>query len=306
MDNPIELPDGRLACGRHGLPVCGICCVDYTFMDDEVEDPDLPGELDMLSDQGGSVVHTQDRPGRGYFRRTDPVIDCESLPGGEEGCIIGRGRAYPSKFVPPLVGDLPIDLFLAALGRRASPHVYRFIRYDNPNEFLIFVDGACLDSGGANPRAGWAIYFKPRSGNDSGMVSGRLELVGPWGDYHEHTNNRAELRAVLAALRFRNWPGEGFNKLVIATHSEYVAKGATEWVLRWLWNGWRTSNREAVKNRDLWQALLGEFERLEELGLKVEFWKIPRSENPIANRVAKQAAKEEELRDYCDVRGALV
>ena len=63
MDSPIELPDGRLACGRHGLPVCGSCCVDYTFMDDEL--PDSAGELDMLSYQGGSVVHAQDRPGPG-------------------------------------------------------------------------------------------------------------------------------------------------------------------------------------------------------------------------------------------------
>ncbi|KAI8725566.1 RNase H type-1 domain-containing protein [Fusarium sp. LHS14.1] len=301
MDKPIELPCGRLACESHGLHVCGICRVDYTFMDDE--DPDLPGELDMLSDQGGSVVHAQDRPGRGYFRRTDPVIDGESLPGGEEGCIIGRGGAYPSKFVPPLAGDKPIDLFPATLGRRASPHVYRFIRHDNPNEFLIFVHGACLDNHGANPRAGWAICFNDR---DSGVVSGRLELLGPWGDYDEHSHNRAELRAVLAALRFRNWPGEGFNKLVIATHSEYVAKGATEWVLKWLWNGWMTNNRYAAKNRDLWQALLGEFERLGELGLKVEFWKIPKKLNPIEDRVAKKAAEEEELRDYCDVRGGLV
>ncbi|KAH7265967.1 hypothetical protein MRS44_008215 [Fusarium solani] len=303
MDSPIELPDGRLACGRHGLPVCGSCCVDYTFMDDEL--PDSAGELHMPSYQGVSVAYDQDRPGPGYFRRIDPVIDCQPLPMREQGCIIGRGRVYPSKFVPPSAGALPDELFPAGLGGRASPHVYRFIRRNNPDEFLIFADGACLENGGSNPRAGWAIYFKPVTDRDSGIVSGRLEKVGPWGDYHEQTNNRAELRAVLAALRFRYWPGEGFTKLVIATESEYVAKGATEWVSGWLWNGWRTSNRGAVKNRDLWEALLGEFERLEELGLKVEFWKIPRSLNAMADRAAKRAAEDEDLDDYCDVMGAL-
>ncbi|KAI8669629.1 RNase H type-1 domain-containing protein [Fusarium keratoplasticum] len=251
MDSPIELPDGRLACGRHGLPVCGSCCVDYTFMDDEL--PDSAGELNMLSNQGGSVVHDHDRPGPGYFRRIDP-----------------RTR-LPVQICPAISRALPGELSTAGLGRRASPHVYRFIRRNNLDEFLIFADGVCLENGGSNPRAGWAIYFKPVTDRDSGIVSGRLGKFGPWGDYHEQTNNRAELRAVLAALRFRYWPGEGFTKLVIATDSEYVVKGATEWVSGWLWNGWRTSNRGAVKNRDLWEALLGEFERLGELGLKVEF-----------------------------------
>ncbi|RSL66221.1 hypothetical protein CEP51_012860 [Fusarium floridanum] len=131
----------------------------------------------------------------------------------------------------------------------------------------------------------WAFQFKPATDRESGITSGRLELTGPWGDYHEHTNNRAQLRAVLAALRFRNWPGEGFTKLVIATDSD---------------------NREAAKNRDLWQALLGEFERLEELGLMVGFWKIHTGLNRELKKAAKRAVEDEEKRDYCDVVGALV
>ncbi|RTE80645.1 hypothetical protein BHE90_004828 [Fusarium euwallaceae] len=304
MDSPIDLPGGCLGCGRHGLTVCGACCVDYTFMDEVNEDS--PGELDRVSDQEDTVVHDQDRPGRGYFRRIDPVIDSEPLPMREEGCIIGRGRVYPSKFVPPSVGASPAEVFPAGLGRRANPHVYRFLRCNKPDEFLIFTDGACCENRGPELRAAWAFQFKPATDRESGITSGRLELTGPWGDYYEHTNNRAQLRAVLAALRFRNWPGEGFTKLVIATDSEYVVKGATEWVSKWLWNSWRTSNREAAKNRDLWQALLGEFERLEELGLRVEFWKIPTGLNRELKKAAKRAVEDEEKRNYCDVVGALV
>ncbi|UPL01634.1 hypothetical protein LCI18_012568 [Fusarium solani-melongenae] len=299
MDSPIELSDGRLVCGRHGLPVCGSCCVDYTFMDDEL--PGSAGELDMLSYQGGSVVHDHDGPAPDYCRRVDPVTDCQPLPMREEGCIRGRGRVFPSQFAPPSPTSTPDGLFPPGTGRRTDPHVYRLIRRNNPDQFLIFTDGACSDNGRANPRAGWAFVFKPKTMYESGIVSARLENWGPFFHYYDQTNNRAELRAVLAALRFRYWPGDGFTTLVVATDSEYVAKGATEWAYGWVRNSWRNSRNEEVVNKDLWEALLGEIERLDEVGLKVEFWRILRSMNAVADRAAKQAAECEALNTFCDV-----
>ncbi|KAK0730255.1 hypothetical protein B0H67DRAFT_452205, partial [Lasiosphaeris hirsuta] len=47
------------------------------------------------------------------------------------------------------------------------------------------------------------------------------------------TNNHAELRAAIAALEFRCWWGEGWERIVIATDSKYVADGATAWLLSW-------------------------------------------------------------------------
>jgi ribonuclease HI len=55
--------------------------------------------------------------------------------------------------------------------------------------------------------------------------------------------------------------GGGFSTLVIATDSDYVVKGATEWVSSWIRKGWKTAKGTAVQNRDLWEALLGEVER---------------------------------------------
>jgi ribonuclease HI len=124
-------------------------------------------------------------------------------------------------------------------------------------------------------------------------MSRRLEAQGPFGDPSRQTSNRAELRAVLAALQFRNWAGEGFGTVVFATDSEYVAKGATQWVRTWLRNGWRTSGGP-VKNIDLWEMLLGQVERLDSRGVNVEFWKIPREFNMMADRFAAEAAKREE------------
>lgn len=48
------------------------------------------------------------------------------------------------------------------------------------------------------------------------------------------TNNRAKMRAVIAALEFRAWADEGWRSIVIATDLEYVVRGATEWLPRWV------------------------------------------------------------------------
>lgn len=42
---PEELSDGRLVCSAHKLTICGKCCVDYSFMDD-ILDEDKEGESD--------------------------------------------------------------------------------------------------------------------------------------------------------------------------------------------------------------------------------------------------------------------
>jgi hypothetical protein len=59
MDEPIELPDGRLVCKAHQLTVCANCCVDYSFMDeildnneDEVDDHNDEAEDDK--DEGSA------------------------------------------------------------------------------------------------------------------------------------------------------------------------------------------------------------------------------------------------------------
>jgi ribonuclease HI len=37
--------------------------------------------------------------------------------------------------------------------------------------------------------------------------------------------------------------------------SQYVQKGITEWITKWKKNDWRTADKKAVKNRELWQEL---------------------------------------------------
>ncbi|KAH6892525.1 ribonuclease H-like domain-containing protein [Thelonectria olida] len=311
---PVELPDGRLVCRPHGFVVCGRCCVDYSFMDEVLESEDeaaerLADELyNQLSPAGRAEIDA--RWGPPSSTHTNARASSHSgTPGPSVGPTDafrrGTGRVLPTKFVPPSATSTPGELFPLGLGLQAIPPVARFIRRDDPEQFLIYTDGACLNNGQANPKAGWACVFRPESITPAGIFSGRLENKGPFGDEYGQTSNRAELRAVLAALRFRHWVGEGFTTLVLATDSEYVAKGATEWARGWVRNGWRTRTGGQVKNKDLWEILLGEAERWDGLGLKIQFWRISRESNVEADRAAKEAAENEVRNEYANVFGIL-
>ena len=41
----------------------------------------------------------------------------------------------------------------------------------------------------------------------------------------------------------------------IFTDSKYVKSGITEWIQNWKKNGWKTANKQPVKNKDLWTEL---------------------------------------------------
>jgi ribonuclease HI len=154
---------------------------------------------------------------------------------------------------------------------------------------LIFTDGSCLANGAADARAGWAFIFRPGS---EGVVSGVLEQKGPDDELHRATSNRAELRAAIAALEFRAWWGEGWERIVVATDSEYVVHGATAWLRSWAARGWRTSGGSPARNRDLWERLSERMGMCVEGGCEVSFWRVPRAWNTEADQAAKAAAED--------------
>ncbi|KAI1359266.1 hypothetical protein F5Y08DRAFT_332494 [Xylaria arbuscula] len=167
--------------------------------------------------------------------------------------------------------------------------LYHLVNRTDSKMALAYADGACSDNGQQNPRAAWAAVLRPAVGDNIPpfVVSGRLELKGPFGDESLATSNRAELRAAIAILRENDWQGHGFNCIVIATDSSYLVDGATEWARSWVRNGWKTRNGGTVKNRDLWELFLGEIEKCKETGLEVKLWKIPRELNMVADAMAK-------------------
>jgi ribonuclease HI len=65
------------------------------------------------------------------------------------------------------------------------------------------------------------------------------------------TNNRMELTAAISALETLKRPC----RVDLHTDSQYVRDGITRYIVKWKQNGWRTANKEPVKNVDLWQRL---------------------------------------------------
>ena len=41
----------------------------------------------------------------------------------------------------------------------------------------------------------------------------------------------------------------------IFTDSKYVKSGITEWIHNWKKNGWKTADKQPVKNKELWEEL---------------------------------------------------
>ena len=173
----------------------------------------------------------------------------------------------------------------------------RYVLPNDPGTMLIRTDGACLANGQQSPKAGWAIWHGERFSGENRIASGRLETKGPSGDECMQTSNRAELRAVVAALGLRHWPGEGFDTLVIATDSEYVVEGATKWTKSWIEYSWVKGSGDPVKNRDLWELLLEEVEKFKQYGMDIKFWRIPREWNTVTDAAAKEAAAQGEASD---------
>lgn len=105
----------------------------------------------------------------------------------------------------------------------------------------IYADGAC--SGNPGP-GGWGALLV------CDEPPARKELSGAEA---ATTNNRMELTGVIRALSLLNRPC----KVRIVTDSQYVVHAFQKgWTARWLKNGWRTANRQPVKNEDLWRELL--------------------------------------------------
>jgi len=134
----------------------------------------------------------------------------------------------------------------------------------------IFTDGACRGNPGPG---GWGALL--RCDGQEKMLKGAESYT---------TNNRMELLAVIEALAAL----KGMCTVEVTTDSQYVKRGITEWVMAWKRNGWKNSQKQPVKNIDLWQAL----EEKAKQHHVVWHWVRGHSghvENELADRLANEA-----------------
>ena len=106
-------------------------------------------------------------------------------------------------------------------------------------EITIYTDGAC--SGNPGP-GGWGAILM--FGDTKKEISGGLDNT---------TNNVMELTAVIEALKLLKRPCN----VNLYSDSAYVVNAFLQnWILGWIKNGWKNSNKEDVKNKELWQELI--------------------------------------------------
>ena len=102
----------------------------------------------------------------------------------------------------------------------------------------IYTDGACSGNPGVG---GWGVVI---------IENDRKEIYLNGGSDNT-TNNKMELNATIQALKyFKNK-----KNIKLITDSKYVKDGIQSWINNWKNNGWKTTAKKPVKNKELWIEL---------------------------------------------------
>ena len=107
----------------------------------------------------------------------------------------------------------------------------------------IFTDGACKGNPGPG---GWGAIMK--YGDHVKELNGYSSKT---------TNNIMEITAVIEALKSLTRPCA----IILTTDSNYVKNGITQWIHNWKKKGWKTANKQPVKNKECWLQLDVEVQR---------------------------------------------
>lgn len=110
------------------------------------------------------------------------------------------------------------------------------------SSITIYTDGGCLGNPGPG---GWGCVI---------LTNGAEVKLS--GGEKSSTNNRMELTAAIEALKYVAENPELKSKMVnVYSDSQYVKNGITSWINNWKKNGWKTSAKKDVLNKELWLLL---------------------------------------------------
>ena len=154
--------------------------------------------------------------------------------------------------------------------------------------------------------AGVAVNSSPSSRGCTalGVFYGRnnRHIIASLVQDKRHTAQSADLNACIAALHravmIRDAPVHRecdtlcypFKVLIIRSHSEYLVKGATEWLPKWKSSGWKNCSGQPVANDDLWRTLDSWITHLEQ-DMIIQFWHVPKEQNNMADGLARAVLK---------------
>ncbi len=118
----------------------------------------------------------------------------------------------------------------------------------------IFTDGAATKNGKKDCHCGIGVYSK---GLEISMCLEECKKKWDWIPKDtKDSNNVGELLAIYAALVMTDE-----QNVIIYSDSSYAIGCVTNWFKNWQRNGWITSKKEPVKNKEIIEAILEEKEK---------------------------------------------
>ena len=107
----------------------------------------------------------------------------------------------------------------------------------------VYTDGGSRGNGNSDSLGGWAylIHYNDNELFDSAAVPNQ-------------TNNQMELKAMIEALKKFNSVKESIS-VVVYSDSAYCVNGINDWIKGWKKKNWIGSNKQPVKNVELWKEL---------------------------------------------------
>ena len=112
----------------------------------------------------------------------------------------------------------------------------------------IYTDGACSGNQNEENIGGWGCVL------EFGGVTKEL-----WGGEENTTNNRMEMLALINALSALK--EDGLILHIYSDSSYLINCFKQKWYANWRKNGWKTSQKQPVENRELWEQLLDLIEK---------------------------------------------
>lgn len=115
-------------------------------------------------------------------------------------------------------------------------------------KYIVYTDGACSGNGKEDAIGGWAYVVLNENEEVIHEESGCI---------YNTTNNVCELFAPLRAATYLLPKLEDFASVKILSDSAYFINCVKQdWWKNWERNGWKTSGKKPVKNKELWEALI--------------------------------------------------
>lgn len=104
----------------------------------------------------------------------------------------------------------------------------------------IYTDGACSTNGTWD--GGWGIV----------VVEDNSVVYRDGGSEKQTTNNIMEMKAMIAAIDYAIDRCRGENVIIYSDSAYIVNCIEQQWYVKWKQNGWITSKKEPVLNKELW------------------------------------------------------